>query len=350
MNRHGPRLIVAGSSGEAAPEKTFGDELYEGFFGLRERPFDLVPNPRFLFVTGVQQEVLSTLRYGMTGPGGITLLIGEAGTGKTTLVQAAVTSLGDDRVQCVLISNPTLTRNEFYESLVERFRLGPEAGESKATFLSVLRTHLETRHKDGQITALVIDEAQSLPDELLEEIRLLSNLETSTAKLLSVVLAGQPELSDRLNQRKLRQLKQRIGLRCALRPFTLAETASYLAGRLRIAGGSPADIFTREAVGAIYEASKGIPRVINVIAENALIGGFAAQTKPVPRAIADEVIRDFDLMPGGGDVDRAEFPMLQSTEAMPQPEPLAAETTVEPAAEEPETGIVSSRKRFSFFG
>ena len=141
----------------------------------------------------------------------------------------------------------------------------------------------------------MLDEAQSLSHELLEEVRLLSNIETSTAKLLNVVLAGQPELADRLNDPNLRQLKQRIALRCELAALDFPETASYIAGRLRIAGGEPAAIFSREAILAIHEASGGVPRIINVICDNALIGAFAAQTKPIVRSMVQDVCRDFDL-------------------------------------------------------
>jgi general secretion pathway protein A len=339
-----PKLIVGGSTEDNFPVEPGNVPLYEAFFGLRERPFDLVPNPRFLFLTEVQREVLSTLRYGLTGPGGITLLLGDAGTGKTTLVQAALASMGDGRVQCVLLSNPTLTRDEFYESLVAGFELGSEAKHSKASFLLALKLHAESRHAEGRMTAIMLDEAQSLPDELLEEVRLLSNMETSTAKLLNVVLSGQPELGARLNQQSLRQLKQRIGLRCALRPLSVSETASYLAGRLRIAGGSPADIFTREAVSAIYEVSGGIPRVVNVVAENALIGGFAAQVKPVPRAIIDEVTRDFDLRPGGGQAP----PAVPVTTELPATEPAPAGSE----SRSDQNGVIPQvfgHKRSSFF-
>lgn len=269
--------------------------MYENFFGLRERPFDLAPNPRFLFLGARQREALSTLKYGLEGPRGLTLLVGEAGTGKTTLVQAALAEIGTSKVECVLMSNPTLTRDEFYEFLASAFRFGEQAATSKTRFLSAFRNYVEERHWRGQLTAIIIDEAQSLPYELLEEVRLLSNVETATTKLLSVVLTGQPELAARLNEPELRQLKQRIGLRCSLHLFDLGETAAYIAGRLRIAGGTPIDIFTRDAVNAIHQGSGGVPRLVNVICDNALIGGFAEQIRPVPRSVVEEVLRDFDL-------------------------------------------------------
>jgi len=272
--------------------------MYEPFFGLKERPFDLAPNPRFLYLTARQREALSNLRYGLNTERGLTLLLGDAGTGKTTLLQATLAQLDRTGVECVMLNNPTLTRSEFCEAVASGFALGPESALSKTRFLASLRERLELNHKEGRFSALVIDEAQSLPYELLEEVRLLSNIETPTRKLLNVILAGQPELAERLNEHGLRQLKQRISLRCELGPFDMRDTAAYIAGRLRIAGGAPAQIFTREAVTAIFEGSTGLPRTINVICDNALIGGFAAQVKPVPRAIVDDVIRDFDLRRG----------------------------------------------------
>jgi len=269
--------------------------MYERFYGLRERPFDLLPNPRFLYLTPRQREALSNLQYGLSTPRGLTLLIGEAGTGKTTLVQAALAELNRDNVECVLVSNPTLTRDEFYEYLATGFNLGAGAAQSKTRFLFEFRRHLQERHAEGRLSALVLDEAQSLPYELLEEVRLLSNIETATVKLLNVVLTGQPELADKLNEPGLRQLKQRISLRCQIEPLSFQETAAYIAGRLRIAGGNPAAIFSREAILAIHEASGGVPRIVNVVCDNALIGGFAAETRPVLRATVEEVCRDFDL-------------------------------------------------------
>ncbi len=334
--------------------------MYEAYYGLKERPFELVPNPRYLFLTPRQREALSNLQYGLTTARGLTLLIGEAGTGKTTLVQAALSDPSTANVRVVLMSNPTLTRSEFYEFLARAFGLTDAAGESKTRFLFELRRELQERHKAGVLSALVIDEAQSIPHELLEEIRLLSNIETTTTKLLNVILAGQPELSDRLNETSLRQLKQRIGLRCQLTPMELKETASYLAGRIRIAGGRPEQVFTREAVGAIFQASGGLPRTVNVISDNALMGGFAAQVKPINAAFVEEVCRDFDIRPTAGSI--GEVPSLLE-EGEPTPSngngshPLAPQVTSEASDEAPEVeyavtpifGDVNRKRRFSFF-
>jgi general secretion pathway protein A len=315
--------------------------MYESYYGLNERPFDLVPNPRFLFLSNRQREALGNLRLGLTTPRGLTVMLGEAGTGKTTLLHAVLAELTASDFEYVLVSNPTLTRDEFYEYLTDGFRLPSAVQGSKTQFLIEFRRHLLNRSEAGKMTALVLDESQSLSHELLEEVRLLSNIETPTTKLLNVVLAGQPELSARLNDPSLRQLKQRISLRCELSVFDFAETATYIAGRLRIAGGDPTRIFTREAVIAIREASGGVPRTINVVCDNALIGGFATQTKPVPKVLVDEVCRDFDLSRVKTDRDSGAAAQLSAPEPAPMVEPPPAEET---APEEP-----TRRKRFSIF-
>ena len=274
--------------------------LYGAFYGLNEPPFDLTPNPRFLFLSPRQREALSNLRYALATSKGFTLILGEAGTGKTTLVRTAMSELGETLNRYVLVSNPTLGRAEFYEFLAREFGLSDRARASKTHFLAELQDEVQARFAGGGLTGLIIDEAQSMPHELLEEIRLLGNIETPTTKLLNIVLCGQPELAERLNDTSLRQLKQRIALRCELRPLTLDETAAYISGRLRIAGGSPGDIFTRETVVAIHAASTGIPRTVNVLCDNALIGGFAAQVRPIPVEIVEDVCRDFDLQSDPG--------------------------------------------------
>jgi general secretion pathway protein A len=269
--------------------------MYETFFGLHERPFDLTTNPRFLFLTPRHREALSTLRYGLSAPRGLTLLLGDAGTGKTTVLRAALNEERRPENRNVLLTNPTLTRQEFYEFIARGFGLDDSCALSKARFLTEFQRDVHERHQAGGLTTLIIDEAQSLPYELLEEVRLLANIETATVKLLNLVLVGQPELADRLNEQSLRQLKQRITLRAQLAPLDLKETAAYVAGRLRIAGGNVSEILTKNAVLAIHEISTGLPRIVNVLADNALMGGFAAQTKPVDAAIVREVARDFDF-------------------------------------------------------
>lgn len=269
--------------------------MYETFFGLSERPFELAPNPRFLLLTPRHAEALSNLEYGVTGRKGITVLLGEAGTGKTTVIRTALQRWDIAGHKVAYINNPTLTRDEFVERLAQEFELGAGAATSKTRLLSELTALVMSRHEKGQSTGLLIDEAQSLPDELLEEIRLLANIETAEEKVFPVVLAGQPELAERLNTVGLRQLKQRVGLRCVLSPLDVKESASYIAGRIRLAGGVAGQLFTREAVMAVHEGSRGIPRVINVICDNALLAAFAANRKPISSEMVAEVCRDFDL-------------------------------------------------------
>jgi general secretion pathway protein A len=269
--------------------------MYERFFGLREPPFELTSNPKYLFFTPQHSEALANLEYGLSSAKAITVVIGEAGIGKTTLVRAALESDRCRHIKAVLLENPALTRAEFIQLLATRLQLPDGAGASKADFLTALEAELRARKARKETTALVVDEAQSLSHELLEEIRLLANIETPTEKLLPLVLVGQPELADRLNEQGLRQLKQRVALRCEVAALNLLDTASYIVARIRTAGGNTTKLFTREAVTLIHEASRGIPRTINVLCDNALISGFALKHQPVDRDIVLEVCRDFDL-------------------------------------------------------
>jgi general secretion pathway protein A len=269
--------------------------MYQRFFGLRERPFELTSNPKYLFFTAQHREALANLEYGLSSAKAITVVIGEAGTGKTTLLRAALESERCRRIKAIVLDNPKLTREEFVEILAARFQLPGAAATSKAALLDALDADLRARRARNELTALVVDEAQSLSSELLEEVRLLANIETPTEKLLPVVLAGQPELAARLNEPSLRQLKQRVALRCEVAPLDLGDTAAYIVSRIRTAGGNTTKLFTREAVTLIHEFSRGIPRVINVLCDNALISGFALGRQPVDRDIVAEVCADFDL-------------------------------------------------------
>ena len=268
--------------------------MYEKFFGLHARPFDLSPDPRYLVATPIHREAISNLEYGIASRKGITLLVGQAGTGKTTAIRAALENQ-PARTHCVHLHNPALTRDEFVKMLATQFSLSDAARTSKADLLLELEVLLRRRREADETTILVVDEAQSLPSELLDEIRLLTNIELPSEKLLPVVIAGQPQIATRLNDPSFSQLKQRIALRCQLRPLTMVESVGYIASRIRLAGGDPAQLFTREAVLLVYEYSRGIPRTINVLADNALLGGFAAQQRPVQTRLVREVCRDFDL-------------------------------------------------------
>lgn len=320
--------------------------MYQQFYGLRELPFDLTPNPRFLFLTARHREALSNLRYAVTTGKPLTVLVGEAGTGKTTLLRTTLESEECRHIRWVSLNNPLLSREDFIRVLSVRFELGPAAAESKTVFLEELEQVLRERRARGELTVLVVDEAQSLSRELLEEIRLLANIETSTQKLLLLILAGQPEFATRLNDPALRQLKQRVALRCAIGAFDLSETAAYIASRVATAGGDSSHLFTREAVVAIHKYSNGIPRTINVICDNALLSGLAAERQPVDSEIISEVVGDFDLMPQAA-VERTE------------PDAPAPAAISEPAAPQPARPELPSRslfehvaqpRRFAFFG
>lgn len=269
--------------------------MYEAFYGLRERPFELTPNPRFLFMTSRHREALTTLEYGLSARTGVALLIGDAGTGKTTIVHAALQSQQTRQSLAVYLNNPSLTRAEFIEFLAVGFGLSPEAARSKTRCLSELTDALAARHSSGMMAALIIDEAQCLPDALLEEVRLLANIESASEKLLSIILVGQPEIAARLNRPALRQLKQRIGLRCSLGALTVTETAAYIAARVRIAGGDATSLLTPDAVQTIHERSGGIPRTVSVICDNALVSGFALDQRLITRDVVLEVCADFDF-------------------------------------------------------
>jgi general secretion pathway protein A len=271
--------------------------VYETYWGLRERPFELTSNAHFLLLTQTHLEALSNLEYGAASMRGVTLLIGEAGTGKTTILRKAfVTPDRTDRpITCALVENPALTRHEFFQIVAERFGVDVAVTRNKTRFLSELRTSLLTRRAAGENCLVVIDEAQSLPMELFEEVRLLGNMESATERLLAFVLAGQPELAARLALPALRPLKQRIGLRYTLASLTQDETAAYIAARIRIAGGEPAWLFSREAVAAVYAASRGVPRTISVVCDNALLTAFARGRQRVDRETVEAVAADFEL-------------------------------------------------------
>ena len=337
--------------------------MYEAFFGLRERPFDLTPNPRYLVLTDTHREVLSTLEYAMTSRTGVTLVVGEAGSGKTTLIRAAMLRQ-PGRIHCVHLHNPVLTRDEFVETLASTFGLSDRARQSKAVLLTELESLLRARSDADETSVLIVDEAQSLPPALLEEIRLLANIETNDRKLLSLILAGQPELAARLDDQTLRQLKQRVALRCDLRPLTPAETAGYIAGRIQIAGGVGAAIFTLQAVAAIHEHAAGIPRTVSVLADNALIGGFAASERPVSSQTVRTICRDFAFTrPAGSEVARNGFAhplgngrgaddgngLLDLKRRLAAYEDDPSAPAGEPPARRPNDKTHGRRRRFAFF-
>ena len=306
--------------------------MYEQFFGLRERPFDLTSSPRYLALTESHREVVLNLERGMGTQKGITLLVGEAGSGKSTLIRAAIARLPAS-VHCLHLHNPALTRSEFVELLAARFGLSEAASRSRTALLFELQRMFFTRRSRGETTALVVDEAQSLPSELLEDIRLLANIEPNSEPRMRVIVAGQPELADRLNTAGLHQFKQRVTVRCEARPLDAKETAAYVAGRIRAAGGTGGQVFTREAVAVICKHSRGFPRLINVIADNALVGGFAADQRPVGSDIVREICGDIDIqaapaspVPATADVSSSH--LFGAFAATPAPSSLSSQEDV----------------------
>ncbi len=268
--------------------------MYKKFFGLKENPFNVNPDPRYLFMTQNTQEALSCLTYGIQKRRGFILLSGEVGTGKTTLLNKLLSWLQRYRVATSFIFNPGLEPTQFFEYMMADFGLSPESGQ-KSQMLWRLNKWLLERYRVGGTAVLIVDEAQNLSPEVLEEIRLLTNLETSTEKLLQIVLSGQPELEDKLSRPELRQLRQRITMRCKTLPLTFEETAKYIETRLAVAGADSQPIFSPEAVEAIQGYSRGIPRVINLLCEHGLISAYAQEQRPVSVSTIQEVAREFEL-------------------------------------------------------
>lgn len=268
--------------------------MYKKFFGLKENPFNVNPDPRYLFLTPHTQEALACLTYGIETRKGFILLTGEVGTGKTTLINKLLEWLHKERVFTAFVFNPRLSVSQFFDFMLADFGIQCESHQ-KGQMLLKLNQWLLDRYRAGERAVLIVDEAQNLSPQMLEEIRLLTNLETSTEKLLQIVLAGQPELEQKLNQPDLRQLRQRITLRAKTRQLTLEETQGYIEERLRIAGSENPDIFTPEAVAMVHRYARGIPRVTNLLCEHALVSSFADEKNPVQAETVEEVARDFDL-------------------------------------------------------
>src|ERR1700680_347568 len=268
--------------------------MYKKFFGLKENPFNVNPDPRYLYLTPNTQEALACLTYGIETRKGFILLTGEVGTGKTTLINQLLECLHKERVFTAFVFNPRLSVSKFFDFMMADFGIRCETHQ-KGQMLLKLNQWLLDRYRAGERAVLVVDEAQNLSPQMLEEIRLLTNLETSTEKLLQIVLAGQPELEHKLNQPELRQLRQRITLRAKTRQLTLEETQGYIEERMRIAGAENPDIFGPEAVAMVHRYARGIPRVTNLLCEHALVSSFVDQKNPVPAEIVEEVARDFDL-------------------------------------------------------
>ncbi len=269
--------------------------MYKSFFGLKENPFNVNPDPRYLFLTKQIEEALSGLMYGIQARKGFITLTGEVGTGKTTLVNRLLDWLHMRRTKTAFLFNSRMNSSQLFDFILAEFDIHCD-NRSKSQQLMKLNHWLLERYRAGEAAVLIVDEAQNLTFPVLEEIRLLTNLETSTEKLLQIVLSGQPELEEKLKLPQLRQLRQRITLRCKTMPLSKEETHDYVLERLRIAGATAgASIFSPKAMEAIHLYSMGIPRVINLLCEHALINSFVDQQKTIEPKVIEDVAREFQL-------------------------------------------------------
>lgn len=268
--------------------------MYKSFFGLKENPFNVNPDPRYLLLTPHIEEALTGLMYGIQTRKSFITLTGEVGTGKTTLVNRLLDWLHHKRARTAFIFNSRMNTTQLFEFILAEFEIKCDS-KSKGQQLMALNHWLLDRYRAGENVVLIIDEAQNLTFPVLEEIRLLTNLETSTEKLLQIVLSGQPELEERLKLPELRQLRQRIMLRCKTAPLTKDQTQEYILERLRIAGANAEPIFSKQAMDAVHLYSLGVPRVINLLCEHSLVNAFVDQQRPIPPKIVEEVAREFQL-------------------------------------------------------
>ncbi len=268
--------------------------MYCQHFGLQRAPFEMTPDPAFLYLGDTHQEGLATLVYGVQSRKGFVLLTGEVGTGKTTLLHALLAQL-DASTRSAFIFNPGLEPADFFRVLFDELGIGIPC-RTKAEYLLALNQFLIECLQEDQTVVLILDEAQNLSPAMLEEVRLLSNLETPTSKLIQILLVGQPELSEMLDRPELRQLRQRIVLRHHLVPFTGPEVDAYIDERLGFAGYEGKSIFDRSARRQIFKVTGGSPRLINVVCDSALLAGYAREQPTVGADIIREVARDLQLL------------------------------------------------------
>jgi len=262
------------------------------YYGLSEAPFDITPNPRFLFYSAKHREAINHLLYGIRERKGFVQLTGEVGAGKTTLCRAMLEQL-DGHFATALILNPVMSPDELMKAVAVEFGL-PVNGLDRLDTLAVINQFLLQQVERGKESVLIIDEAQDLTDELLEQVRLLSNLETDNRKLLQIVLLGQPELRDRLNNPRLRQLRQRITVRYHLLPLRRAEMNQYIQHRLEVSGAKGAPYFTQPALWRVYGYTKGIPRLVNALCDKALLAGFVQQQERIDFSMVGRALRELE--------------------------------------------------------
>jgi general secretion pathway protein A len=269
--------------------------MYKEFFNLKEYPFSLTPDPKFIVFTPSYNELLASLYYGIEMAKGLIVLTGEVGTGKSTALRWIIRRL-DSSVLAAYIVNPHLSIEEFYYHLTEM--LGITGWSNKTELLNEMSRMLEDRHRRGLRTVLIVDEAHELADPVLEEIRLLLNFESDNAKHLQIILTGQPELTETLRRPNLRQLKQRIALRCVMPAMqSVSEVKRYITERLFIAGAQQPNVFSPYAIDYIFQCSEGIPRLINNLCDNSMIAAYAAGDEVIGRSTVEAVAENLDLLP-----------------------------------------------------
>jgi general secretion pathway protein A len=268
--------------------------MYKSFFGLKESPFNVNPDPRFLYLTKPIEEALTGLMYGIQTRKGFITLTGEVGTGKTTLINRLLDWLRHRRARTAFLFNSRMNTSQLLDFILAEFDIECES-KSKSQRLMKLNQWLLDRYRAGETVVLIVDEAQNLTFPVLEEIRLLTNLETSTEKLLQIVLSGQQELEDKLKLPQLRQLRQRIMLRCKTTALSKEEIQQYIHERLKTAGAGEEPIFSPQAMDTVHLYSLGIPRVINLLCEHSLVNAFVDQERPIQPKTVEAVAREFQL-------------------------------------------------------
>ena len=267
--------------------------MYEQFYGLKEKPFEITPDPRFLYMSEQHREAYAHLTYALNKSKGFTVITGEAGTGKTTLIQMMLARL-DGHTRTAHLFNPKLSTRDFLKYICHDLGLKTEGLTTKGELLTLLHSFLLECYARKERVVLIIDEAQTLSPKLLEEVRLLTNLETPKSKLLQVILMGQPELDKILADQRFRQLKQRISVRYHLNPLNRNETNEYIEKRLKVAGARDCHLFDEGAVREIYRRSSGIPRLINVLCDNALVTGYVDEKRPIDKQVIRDVAKDME--------------------------------------------------------
>lgn len=266
--------------------------MYNQFYGFSEKPFNLTPDPKFLYLTTSHREALASMIYGIKERRGFISITGEVGTGKTTLIYTLLNNL-NEKIKTVFIYHTNTTFEQLLKNILMELNV-PIDNEDKTSLLHKLNEYLIQRLSQEETLAIIIDEAQNLPKEVMEELRMLSNLETCKSKLLQIVLVGQPELEVKLNSADLRQLKQRIGIRRQIKPLSQEESKKYIEHRLKLVGSSSSNVFTPEAISLIVRHARGIPRTINILCDNAFLIGYSASKKKINTQIIKEVISDMD--------------------------------------------------------